>query len=127
MHTVYGRNAILKAEEALGDNPETSFLRVAREITISHHEKWDGSGYPYGLKGPDIPISGRLMAITDVYDALVSKRVYKNSMSHEEAVQIITEGDGRTMPNHFDPAVLGAFIELNSQFRVIAEKYRDEV
>ena len=67
------------------------------------------------------------MAITDVYDALVSKRVYKNSMSHEEAVQIITEGDGRTMPNHFDPAVLGAFIELNSQFKVIAEKYRDEV
>lgn len=126
MHTVYGRNAILKAEEALGDNPETSFLRVAREITIAHHEKWDGSGYPYGLKGPDIPISGRLMAIADVYDALVSKRVYKNSMSHEEAVQIITEGDGRTMPNHFDPTVLDAFIELNIQFKIIAEKYQDE-
>ncbi|MHB8204039.1 MAG: response regulator [Desulfomonilaceae bacterium] len=126
MHTVYGRNAILKAEEALGDNPETSFLRIAREITISHHEKWDGSGYPYGLKGQGIPISGRLMAIADVYDALVSKRVYKNSMPHEEAVQIITEGDGRTMPNHFDPAVLEAFVELNMQFKIIAEKYQNE-
>ncbi len=126
MHTVYGRDAILKAEEALGDNPETSFLRVAREITISHHEKWDGSGYPYGLKGQGIPISGRLMAIADVYDALVSKRVYKNSMSHEAAVQIITKGDGRTMPNHFDPAVLETFIELNIQFKIVAEKYQRE-
>jgi len=123
-HTLYGRDAILKAEKQMGAG-QTSFLRFAREIAASHHEKWDGSGYPYGLVGEDIPLSGRLMSMADVYDALISKRVYKPAFSHERAVQIITEGDGRVMPGHFDPYVLEGFIKLQKQFHQIALKYLD--
>lgn len=117
-HTVYGHDAILSAERKLGS---TSFLRFAREITYTHHEKWDGSGYPEGLKGEQIPVAGRLMALADSYDALTSKRVYKSQISHEEAVQIIIEGKA----SHFDPDVVDAFLEVKENFRQIALKYAD--
>ena len=118
MHTVYGRDALHITEQKLGDN---SFLHLAREIAYSHQEKWDGSGYPVGLKGDEIPIAGRLMALADVYDALISKRVYKPPMPHEKAVQIIIEGKG----SHFDPDIVEAFLKLENTFRNIALTYAD--
>ena len=118
-HAAYGRDAILMSEKRLGSN---SFLRFAREIAYTHHEKWDGSGYPEGLKGADIPIAGRLMALADVYDALISPRTYKPPFSHEKAVSIILEGKG----THFDPAVVDAFIALEDEFRQIAAEFRDQ-
>ena len=122
-HTVYGRYAIAKTEEVMGNN---SFLSFARRIVYSHHEKWDGSGYPQGLKGEEIPVSARLMAIADVYDALISKRHYKEPFTHEEAVKIIVEGDGRTLPGHFDPDVLEAFKKLHNEFRRISLEFPEE-
>lgn len=124
-HTVYGREAIVRAEDALGGDRHISFLHFAREIAFAHHEKWDGSGYPLGLAGEGIPVSGRFMAVADVYDALISKRVYKPPFSHEKAVHIIAEGDGRVMPRHFDPEVLAAFLQLEERFRGIALEFAD--
>ncbi len=117
-HTRYGHDALRITEKKLS---KSSFLRYAREIAFSHQEKWDGSGYPSGLKGDDIPISGRLMALADVYDALISKRVYKLPLPHAEAVEIIVEGKGR----HFDPDVVDAFVELEGTFRNIALTFAD--
>jgi CHASE2 domain-containing sensor protein len=117
-HTVYGRDTILAAERKLGN---TSFLHVAREIAYTHHERWDGSGYPEGLKGEQIPVPGRLMALADSYDALTSKRVYKSRIPHEKAVEIIIEEKG----SHFDPEVVDAFLEIQENFRQIALKYAD--
>ena len=117
-HTVYGRDTILAAERKLGN---TSFLRVAREIAYTHHERWDGSGYPEGLKGEQIPVPGRLMALADSYDALTSKRVYKSRIPHEKAVEIIIQEKG----SHFDPEVVDAFLEVEENFRQIALKYAD--
>ncbi len=121
-HTVYGRDALLSAEKTFGDS---SFLRTAADIAFSHHEKWDGSGYPKGLQGEAIPVPGRLMALADIYDALISKRVYKPAFSHEETVRIITQGDGRVMPDHFDPDLLQAFTTQAEQFRDIAKQFAD--
>lgn len=118
-HPEIGAQAIANAEAELGSN---SFLRFAREISETHHEKWDGSGYPKGLKGDDIPVSGRLMALADVYDALISKRVYKPAFSHEKSKGIIIEGQGK----HFDPDVVDAFIACEDQFVEIAKTYSDE-
>ena len=118
-HTTLGRDAIIEAEKRL-DSPN-SFLRMAREIAWSHHEKWDGSGYPRGLSGDDIPLAARLMGIPDVYDALISERVYKPAFSHEKAVSIIREGSG----SHFDPAIVEAFLEISGRFREIALEYGD--
>jgi len=123
-HPQYGRDTIAKVEEELGD-VVSAFLQYGREIAFSHHERWDGTGYPRGLAGTDIPMPGRIMAIADVYDALISKRVYKPPLSHEEAVRIITVGDGRTMPYHFDPDVLEAFTQLEGRFREIALEFVD--
>ena len=120
-HTLYGRDAILKAEIALGGSSGASFLRLAREIAYTHHEKWDGSGYPQGLVGEEIPLPGRLMAIVDVYDALISKRVYKPPFPHQKAVAIITEGRG----THFDANMVAAFLFLEDDFRRIALTYAD--
>jgi len=96
-------------------------LDVAKAIAYSHHERWDGTGYPVGLKEDKIPISGRLMAIADVYDALISKRVYKEAFSHEKAVGIIKQGRG----TQFDPNVLDAFMAQEEKFRQIAESLKD--
>ncbi|MBP1698166.1 MAG: hypothetical protein H6Q41_3354 [Deltaproteobacteria bacterium] len=117
-HTIYGRNTILAAERKLGN---ISFLRVAREIAYTHHERWDGSGYPEGLKGEQIPVPGRLMALVDTYDALTSNRVYKSKIPHEKAVEIIAEEKG----SHFDPEVVDAFLKVKENFREIAFTYAD--
>ena len=117
-HTIYGRDALKVAEDQLGEN---SFLSLAGEIAYSHHEKWDGSGYPQGLQGEDIPISGRLMALADVYDALISKRPYKEPFPHAVAVKIITSDRSK----YFDPDIVDAFIELENEFREIALKFAD--
>jgi putative two-component system response regulator len=117
-HTIYGRDAILTALKRLGEN---SFLRFAREIAETHQEKWDGSGYPQKLRGEAIPVSGRLMAIADVYDALISRRVYKAPFTHSKAVAIISEGRG----THFDPTMVDAFLALQEEFRKIALQFAD--
>jgi putative two-component system response regulator len=118
-HTTLGRDAIVHAENALGINVD--FLIFAKSIALSHQEKWNGSGYPEGLAGEDIPIAARLMAVADVYDALISRRVYKDGMPHEKAVQIMTDGRG----SHFDPDVLDAFLDIQEEFRSIAQRFSD--
>jgi putative two-component system response regulator len=120
-HTTLGRDAIADAEAQCGTR--NSFLRYAREIAEHHHEKWDGSGYPDGLQGDAIPVSARLMAVADVYDALISRRVYKAAFTHEDAVRIIVEGRGR----HFDPGMVDAFCAIADQFHAIALRYADSV
>ncbi|KQZ78713.1 MULTISPECIES: response regulator [unclassified Pseudomonas] len=118
-HTTLGRDAIQRAEDQLGLSVD--FLRVAKEIAYSHQEKWDGSGYPQGLVGEEIPVSARLMAVADVYDALISRRVYKAGMPHEQAVEIIRQGRA----SHFDPDVCDAFLANAEQFHAIAERFTD--
>jgi putative two-component system response regulator len=118
-HCKLGRDAIQHAEDQLG--LEVEFLKYAKEIAYGHQEKWDGSGYPEGLAGDAIPISARLMAVADVYDALISRRVYKEGMPHEKAVRIIAEGRG----THFDPDIADAFIELADRFNDIAQRFAD--
>jgi putative two-component system response regulator len=118
-HTTLGRDAIAHAEAALG--LEVAFLTMAKEIAYSHQEKWDGSGYPEGLAGDRIPIPARLMAVADVYDALISRRVYKEPMPHAEAVEIIRRASGQ----HFDPDVVEAFVQIHQQFYAIALTYVD--
>ena len=118
-HTILGAQTLAEAEKQTSAHADTSFLAIAREIAEAHHEKWDGSGYPYGLKGDDIPLGGRLMALADVYDALISKRAYKEPFSHEKAVGIILEGRG----THFDPNVVDAFVEMQDMFLEISKRY----
>ncbi len=118
-HTTMGRDAIAAAEEKL--DVTHSFLRFAREIAYSHQEKWDGTGYPEGLSGDDIPLPARLMAVADVYDALISRRVYKPPFSHEEACRIIRDGWG----THFDPDVVDAFLEIADECHDIARRFVD--
>lgn len=120
-HTTLGRDAILAAERELGI--EVDFLKYAKEIAYSHHEKWDGTGYPLGLAGEQIPISARLMALADVYDALISCRIYKDGMRHEDAVKIIAEGRG----THFDADIVDAFLRIQHQFQAISSRYADGV
>ncbi|MGV3680840.1 MAG: response regulator [Acidovorax sp.] len=118
-HTTLGRDAIIAAErETSQANP---FFRYAKEIAYSHQEKWDGSGYPEGLVGNTIPLSARLMAVADVYDALISERVYKAAFPHEMAVEIIRDGRG----SHFDPDMVDAFLALSEEFRAIAQRFSD--
>ncbi|OHX10655.1 HD-GYP domain-containing protein [Chromobacterium sphagni] len=119
-HTTLGRDTIAAAERML-DAP-SNFLRLAREIAHCHQEKWDGSGYPQGLAGENIPLSARLMALADVYDALISRRVYKPAFAHEQAVEMMREGSGR----HFDPEVVKAFLQISDEFHTIALRYTDE-
>ena len=121
MHTVYGRDAIVNVENHLGYT--NTFLRYAREITYSHQEKYDGTGYPEGLKGDAIPLAARLMAVADVYDALISKRVYKPAFTHETAMEMVRQASGE----HFDPDVVDAMLAAEEEFRDIAERYADNV
>ncbi|MCH8620482.1 two-component system response regulator [Undibacterium sp. TS12] len=118
-HTILGRDTIAAAEQMLGTS--SNFLRCALEIAYSHQEKWDGSGYPLGLSGDNIPLSARLMALADVYDALISRRVYKPALPHEQAVDIIKEGKGR----HFDPDIVEAFMSISDEFQKIGKLYAD--
>jgi len=108
--------------DILGD---AAWLAMARRICLTHHEKWDGSGYPRGLKGRQIPWEGQVTALADVYDALRSCRAYKPPFSHEQAVEIITRGDGRVEPGHFSPEVLQAFSRHRKTFREIFETMKD--
>lgn len=119
-HTTLGRDAIEHAEAQLG--MPLDYLACAKEIAYCHQEKWDGTGYPQGLAGDAIPISARLMALADVYDALICRRVYKKAMSHEDAVGIIVAGRG----THFDPDVVDAFLDVVDEFRSIARRYAEE-
>jgi len=115
-HPVYG-------EKILGNSPR---LQVAREIALSHHENWDGSGYPYGLAGENIPVVGSIVKIADVYDALRSKRSYKGPLSHDESLRIFREGDDRIDPGaHFDPVLLKTFFQIEHIFAKIYESYTD--
>ncbi|WP_136513838.1 HD-GYP domain-containing protein [Geomonas edaphica] len=109
-HPAYG-------SEIIGDSPR---LRIAREIALSHHENWDGTGYPKRLRGERIPISGRIVKVADVYDALRSRRSYKGAMTHEEALHVFRNGDDRINPAaHFDPTVLAAFFRIEHMFEMI--------
>lgn len=118
-HTVLGRDAIRSAEIRV--RSEGSFLRVASEIAYSHHERWDGKGYPQGICGEDIPLSARIMALADVYDALISKRVYKDAIPHDAAVEIIRAGRG----SQFDPLIVDCFLEDADEFLEIASRFDD--
>ncbi len=118
-HARLGHDAIDNAEATL--KADVGFLRVAKEIALSHHERWDGAGYPAGLRGDQIPVSARLMALADVYDALVSRRVYKEGMPHSRAASIIREGRG----TQFDPDIVDAFNALEAEFQAIGARLPD--
>ena len=118
-HTTLGRDAIQHAEDQLGMPVE--FLQYAKEIAYGHQEKWDGSGYPLGLAGEAIPLSARIMAVADVYDALISRRVYKDGMPHEKALGIMREGRG----SHFDPDIVDVFLGMADEFQRIAQRFAD--
>ncbi len=119
-HTSLGKEAIESAEKRLG--VEVEFLRIAKEIIYSHHERWDGKGYPQGLSGERIPLAAQLMAVADGYDAMTSDRVYKKGVSHERAAEIITLERGL----QFDPDVVDAFLIIQEEFRMIGERFTDE-
>jgi adenylate cyclase len=120
-HTTYGRDVIQRAEEKFGAGANISFLRLAKEIAYSHHERWDGSGYPQNLKGGSIPLSSRIMALADVYDTVTSHRVYKASIPHDEAVTLLTQLSGKAL----DPDLVDAFLAVQGEFQQIALEYGD--
>jgi putative two-component system response regulator len=118
-HTTIGAQTL---EAALANYPHARFLQVARDIAKSHHERWDGKGYPEGLAGTAIPLAARIVAVADVYDALTSRRVYKEAFSHKVAYDIITSDSGK----HFDPRVVTAFVELEADFLDIRSRFGDD-
>ena len=119
-HPVYGRDVIAEAERRAGVHDDVT-LAIAKDIIYTHHEWWDGTGYPQGLKGTAIPIAGRIMALVDVYDALHTKRRYAVARSHDEAVSLIVASRG----THFDPAVVDAFVEVSAVLRTLSEAAED--
>jgi response regulator RpfG family c-di-GMP phosphodiesterase len=115
-HPTRGRDVIARAAEDVGV-PDDAILALAKEIVYTHHERWDGSGYPQGLRAAQIPVAGRVMALVDVYDALVSRRVYREALSPVVATEIIKRGRG----TQFDPAVVDAFLQVSADFSRTAE------
>ena len=118
-HPKVGFDALVRAEKTLGQT--ASWLSVAKELVLSHQEKWDGTGYPQGLKGNQIPVSARIVALADVYDALISNKVYKDGVPHDTAVGIIFSERGA----HFDPDVVDAFMTVHEKFADIAQHHAD--
>lgn len=118
-HPIIGAETLREVDK---QHPGNSLIRMGVQIAEGHHEKWDGSGYPYGLKGEDIPLVARILALGDVYDALTSKRCYKDAFSHEKSSGIIQEGRG----NHFDPVVVDAFLQIEDEFKRIRAYYVDD-
>jgi len=116
-HTTFGEKVILRLKEKTMDS---DFLEYARIFAVSHHEKWDGSGYPKGLKGEEIPLLGRMMAIGDVYDALIETRPYKNAFPHEKVTRIICESKG----SHFDPVLIDLFAKIHGEFNKISDEVK---
>jgi len=116
-HTTLGREAISRAEALFGGI--SSFLRFAKEIAYSHQEKWDGTGYPLGLSGERIPVAARLMAVADMYDSLITRRIYKTAHSHAQAIDILRAGRG----TDFDPDIIDAFLALQDDFQAIAQRF----
>ncbi|MGD0918394.1 MAG: HD domain-containing phosphohydrolase [Thermodesulfobacteriota bacterium] len=121
--------ALVKTHTLIGGDilhgSKSKYLQMAETIALTHHERWDGTGYPSGLREQEIPMAGRIMNIVDQYDALRARRPYKSPLDHEAAVRIIVEGDGRTFPEHFDPNLRKAFIELSPAFKDIFETLED--
>jgi putative two-component system response regulator len=120
LHCVVGRDAIIASARELGEGDD-AFLRCAAEIAYCHHERWNGSGYPCGLAGEAIPLSARLMAVADVYDALTSSRVYKEPYPHALSLQMMTAERGE----HFDPDILDAMLSIAGEFEAIADRFHD--
>jgi putative two-component system response regulator len=118
-HTTIGADVLKMTADMYEENYD--YLKTAIEIAECHHEKYDGSGYPNGYAGEEIPLSARIVALPDVYDALTTRREYKEAYLHDMAKDIIINGDGRTMPEHFDPIVLEAFIELEEEFKSLCD------
>ncbi len=118
LHTTAGAQTL---EAALQHHPEAKFLQMARDIAISHHERWDGTGYPHGLKGDQIPLCGQVVALADVYDALTSKRVYKDEFSHDIAKAIILKERG----SHFAPQMVEAFLATEAAFMRVRARHSD--
>jgi putative two-component system response regulator len=119
--------ALIKTHTLIGANilqgSKSKYLEMARQIALTHHERWDGTGYPKGLEGEEIPLAGRIVNMIDQYDALRSKRPYKDPLDHETAVRTILRGDGRTSPEHFDPDLRKVFAEVAPAFSQIFERY----
>lgn len=120
-HTLIGAEALTKIVVGTGHPEKQSFLDYARQMTESHHERWDGQGYPRGLRGEEIPLAGRLMALADVYDALISKRAYKKELTHAEVRDFIAQGSG----TQFDPDVVAAFMARNEDFFKVSQEFAD--
>jgi len=119
-HPEYGYEVILKAEGRVGVRDD-AILAMAKEIVYTHHERWDGEGYPRKLRGTEIPIPGRVMAVVDVYDATTTRTLYRPSMSHDDAVKFIVDRKA----THFDPAVVQAFVSVAPRFKIVSAEYRD--
>jgi putative two-component system response regulator len=116
-HPTVGRDVILKAEARVGVRDDVT-LAMAKDIVYTHHERWDGTGYPQRLRGRAIPVAGRVMALVDVYDAVRARSLYNGCRSHEDTVALIVNGRG----THFDPAVVDAFLSVSERFRTVSEE-----